>query len=195
MKENIRTIGIDDSAFNRDKSTETFVFGVIVRGYSLVEGVLRTEVKIDGTEATDKIISMITNSKFHEQLRAIFIRSSTIAAFNIVDMNLLNKKTSIPVISVLSEIPEEEGVKKALSRFPDWEYRLRILNENPSIEYIKFRNNEGRDCEALVQQIGLRDKSEIKNLLRVTCYSSCIPESLRLADKIGQSFKEFTLTS
>ena len=55
MKENNRTIGIDDAAFNREKSTKTFVFGVVVRGYSLVEGVLRTEVQIDGISATKKI--------------------------------------------------------------------------------------------------------------------------------------------
>jgi len=193
VKENIRTIGIDDAAFNRSKSTKTFVFGVIVRGYNLVEAVLRTEILIDGIEATKRITSMIVKSKYHEQLRAIFLRSSTIAAFNIIDMNMLSKVTSIPVITVLSEIPDENDVKKALSNLPDWDFRLDILNRNPPIEKVKYTNREGRDCEVLIQQVGLSDKSNINKILQISSYSSCIPESLRLADKIGKSFKDYTI--
>lgn len=190
MKENIRTIGIDDSAFDRLKSTKTFVFGIIVRGYSLVEGVLRTEIQIDGLEATEKIVSMIVNSKYHKQLKAIFLRSSTIAAFNIIDMNLLYEKTSIPVITILTERPDEDNVENAISNLEDWKDRLNILNKNPPIKEISFYNKERRECVVLVQQVGL-NMSEIKKLLKISCYSSCIPESLRLADKIGQSFKGF----
>ena len=192
MKENIRTIGIDDSAFDRLKSTKTFVFGIIVRGYSLVEGDLRTEIQIDGLEATEKIVSMIVNSKYHKQLKAIFLRSSTIAAFNIIDMNLLYEKTSIPVITILTERPDEDNVENAISNLEDWKDRLNILNKNPPIKEISFYNKERRECVVLVQQVGL-NMSEIKKLLKISCYSSCIPESLRLADKIGQSFKGFIL--
>ncbi len=192
MKENIRTIGIDDSAFDRLKSTKTFVFGIIVRGNSLVEGVLRTEIQIDGLKATEKIVSMITNSKYHKQLKAIFLRSSTIAAFNIIDMNLLYEKTSIPVITILTERPDEDNVENAISNLDDWKDRLNILNKNPPIKEISFYNKERRECVVLVQQVGL-NMSEIKKLLKISCYSSCIPESLRLADKIGQSFKGFIL--
>ena len=192
MKENIRTIGIDDSAFDRLKSTKTFVFGIIVRGYGLVEGVLRTEIQIDGLEATEKIVSMIVNSKYHKQLKAIFLRSSTIAAFNIIDMNLLYEKTSIPVITILTERPDEDNVENAISNLEDWKDRLNILNKNPPIKEISFYNKERRECVVLVQQVGL-NMSEIKKLLKISCYSSCIPESLRLADKIGQSFKGFIL--
>ena len=109
-------------------------------------------------------------------------------------MNLLNEKTSIPVVSVLSQTPDEEVFKKALSHLPDWEYRLNILSRNPPFEFIKYTIREGRHCEALVQYVGIHDKSEVKKLLRITCFSSCVPESLRLADKIGQSFKDFNLT-
>ena len=193
MKKNIRTIGIDDAAFDRKESTKTFVFGIVVRGYSLVEGVLRTEAQIDGLNATGKIIAMIMESKFHNQLRTIFLRSSTIAAFNIIDMNLLFEKTSIPVITILSEIPEENGIKKAISNLPNWEKRLNILDNNPPIQEINFNNKEGRDCKGLIQQVGLQNTKEVIDLLQLSCYSSCIPEGLRLADKIGQSFKEFIL--
>ena len=156
----------------------------------MVEGVLRTEIQIDGLEATEKIVSMIVNSKYHKQLKAIFLRSSTIAAFNIIDMNLLYEKTSIPVITILTERPDEDNVENAISNLEDWKDRLNILNKNPPIKEISFYNKERRECVVLVQQVGL-NMSEIKKLLKISCYSSCIPESLRLADKIGQSFKGF----
>jgi endonuclease V-like protein UPF0215 family len=193
VKENIRTVGIDDAAFNRNKSTRTFVFGVVVRGYSLVEGILRTEVQIDGIDATEKISRMIIESKHHEQLRAIFLRSSTIAAFNVINMNLLFERTLVPVITVLSDLPNENNVKKAISNLPQWEKRLNVLNNNPPMISVSFRNKDKRECDSFIQQVGLRNNKEIRELLQLSCFTSCIPESLRLADKIGQSFKNFVL--
>lgn len=191
VKKNIRTIGVDDAAFSRNESINAFVFGIVVRGHSLVEGVLRTEVQVDGLDATDKIVSMIVESKFHEQLRAIFLRSSTIAAFNIINMNVLYEKTTIPVITILSEFPVETDMEQAIKNLPDWEQRLSILRSNPPIRKIIYKNKESRECNVLVQQIGLNRDKEIKELLQISCYTSCIPEGLRLADKIGQSFRDF----
>ena len=71
--------------------------------------------------------------------------------------------------------------------------RLKILRSNPSIKRISFSNKEQRECEAFVQQVGFNSDKEIRELLKLSCYSSCIPEGLRLADKIGQSFKGFVL--
>jgi endonuclease V-like protein UPF0215 family len=193
VKENIRTIGIDDSAFQRDESTKTFVFGVIVRGHSLVEGILRTDVEIDGWNATDKISEMIINSKFTDQLKAIILGSSTIAAFNIINLNKLFYKTSIPVLSVLSHYPEEKEVKQALSHLEDWEKRYEVLYSNPDIQEIEYSNKMERKCKIYVQHIGFKDEKEVKELLHITSFSSCIPECLRLADLIGKSFKDYII--
>jgi len=193
VKSNIRTIGIDDAAFQREKSSKTFVFGVIIRGYSLVEGVLRTDVKIDGMDATDRICNMISESKFHNQLKAVILGSSTIGAFNIIDLNSLYEQTSLPTITVLSHLPKNGEVKEALSHLPDWESRYEILTSNPPILKMEFVNQIGRKCNAYVQQIGFEENNIVKNLLHITSYSSAIPECLRLADMIGRSFKSFTI--
>ena len=191
MKSNIRTIGIDDSAFKRGISTNTFVFGVIVRGNNLVEGILRTEIKIDGLDATEKICSMIYESKYYEQLKAIFLRSSTIAAFNVINMSDLHDKTSLPIVTILSSLPDEKEVKQAISNLEDWKNRIDILNSNPPIQKIKFENKKGRKCETHIQQIGLDNLTAVNNILQITADSSCVPECLRIADLIGQSFKDF----
>ena len=193
MKKNIRTIGIDDAAFSREKSTKTFVFGVVVRGNNLVEGVLRTEVLVDGLDATEKIIEMINRSKFKKQIKAIVLGSATIAAFNIINMVEIFQKTVIPIISILHELPDNVEVKKALVHLPDWEKRLEMLMYNPTLEKIEFINESGRACKIYVQHLGFKDTNEVKDLLKNTTYTSCVPESLRLADMIGQNFKDYIM--
>ena len=189
MKKDIRTIGIDDAAFQREKSKKTFVFGVVVRGYNLVEGILRTEIEVDGMDATEKISKMIRESKFNEQLRTIMLGSSTIAAFNIINLNELYKNTSIPILTVLPNLPNEREVKAALSHLDDWKKRYEILNNNPPLKKIEFKNQIGRTCKMYIQHIGFSNDKDIREVLQFTTFSSSIPEGLRLADMIGQSFK------
>jgi len=193
VKKDIRTIGIDDAAFQRESSKNTFVFGVITRGYSLVEGILRTTVIVDGLDATEKISKMIIESKFRDQLKAIILGSSTIAAFNIIDLKKLYENTSISVITVLSQLPNEKEVKGALSHLADWEERYEALKLNPPLQKMEFKNQMSRICKMYVQHIGFNDEKEVKELLQFTTYSSSIPEGLRLADMIGQSFKNYVI--
>ena len=114
MKNFIRTMGIDDAAFQRKDSKNTFVFGVVVRGHNLVEGVVRTTVKIDGWDATEKISRMISSNKFTDQLKSIMFGSATIAAFNIIDLNELYETLGIPLLVILHSEPNEKDVVNAL---------------------------------------------------------------------------------
>ena len=193
MKEQIRTIGIDDAAFNRQKSTRTFVFGVIMRGHSLVEGILRTSVEVDGLDATDCVGKMIKSSKFCKQLKAVFFASSTIAAFNVIDLEELFNKINIPIMVVLDRLPNKKLVKDALKHTREGEKRYEILAKSPPIQQISFTNNIGRICEVNVQYLGLKNLQEAKKFLERTASVSAVPESLRLADMIGQTFKSFRI--
>ncbi|MHA1707647.1 MAG: endonuclease dU [Candidatus Heimdallarchaeaceae archaeon] len=192
MKPNIRTIGIDDAAFKRGESTKTFVFGVVVRGNNLVEGILRSEIKIDGWDATEKISEMITKSRFSDQLKAIFLNSSTIGAFNLIDLNELHEKTTLPAVILLAKAPNSEDFIEAISHLSDGRERYKTLQANPPTIELNYKNQIGRDCSCLVQQVGFSRKKEIKELLYYTSQSSCIPECLRIADLIGRSFKDYT---
>jgi len=193
MKDCIRTIGVDDAAFQRKSSKNAFVFGVIVRGYNLVEGIIRTEVAVDGFDATEKISEMIVSSRYVTQLRAIILGSSTIAAFNIIDLRRLFDITKIPVITILSTRPNEEGVIKALSNLENWKERYNVLSSNPSIEEIVFKNQIGKQYKKFFQQVGFATKEQVKEVIEISTGSSSIPECLRLADMIGKSFKNYEI--
>ncbi|MHA1345606.1 MAG: endonuclease dU [Candidatus Heimdallarchaeaceae archaeon] len=193
MKNCIRTIGVDDAAFQRKTSKNAFVFGVIVRGYNLVEGVLRTIVEIDGWDATEKIGGMIVSSKYTTQLRAIILGSSTIAAFNIINLRKLFDITNIPVITILPTLPNETDVKTALSNLDNWNERYSILASNPPIEEIVFKNQIGKQYKKFFQQIGFTNTEQVREIIEISTYSSSIPECLRLADMIGKSFKNYKI--
>lgn len=187
VKSDIRTIGIDDAAFNREKDSTVPVLGIVVRGNHIIEGVIRTDITIDGLDATEKIKEMIKSSKFYTQLRAIFFASSTIAAFNVIDMNYLYNETKIPVIVILQKLPNNKKVRNALEHLPDNEQRLKILEDNPPLQSIRFYNGQERLCKGYVQYVGI-GKEEVVKLLEITSYMACIPECLRVADLIGRSY-------
>jgi len=191
MKEYIRTIGVDDAAFDRAKSRKAFVFGVIVRGNSIIEGILRTEVTVDGLDATEKISLMIKNSKFCPQLKAIFLASSTIAAFNIIDLHRLSNETHIPVVTILKKKPDNNIVRKALAHLDDGEKRFQILMNNPSFEAVKVNIND-RNCNIYIQRVNI-SYLELQKLIKLSTKTSCIPESLRIADMIGKTFAEYII--
>ncbi len=193
MKDCIRTIGVDDAAFQRKTSKNAFVFGVIVRGHTLVEGIVRTIIEIDGWDATEKIGEMIISSKYATQLRAIILGSSTIAAFNIIDLKNLFNLTDIPVITILPTLPNKEDVKKALSNLENWNEKYNILTSNPPIEEIVFKNQIGKQYKKFFQQVGFTSTEQVREVIEISTHSSSIPESLRLADMIGQSFKNYVI--
>ena len=193
MKDYIRTIGVDDAAFQRKTSKNAFVFGVIVRGCNLVEGILRTIVEVDGWDATEKISEMIALSKYVTQLRAIILGSSTIAAFNIIDLRKLFDITEIPVITILSTLPNEKDVKNALSNLENWNERYNILSSNPPIEEILFKNQIGKQYKKFFQQVGFTNTEQVREVIEISTYSSSVPECLRLADMIGKSFKNYKI--
>lgn len=194
MKDNVRFIGIDDAAFNREKSQKTFVFGVVMRGHNLIEGILRTDIMVDGLDATTKIRKMINESKFIGQLKVIILGSSTIGAFNLINFKKLYTETNIPIISVFSTLPDEKKVKAALKHLSDGDERFKILSSNPTIQEIEYVNQSGRNCKMYVQQMGLSNLEDVREILKISSFTSSLPECLRIADLIGQSFKDHIIS-
>ncbi|MFH7882614.1 MAG: DUF99 family protein, partial [Candidatus Aenigmatarchaeota archaeon] len=52
IKSEIRVLGFDDSAFEKNSESLVPVIGVVFRGGKFLDGVLKTEVKVDGLDAT-----------------------------------------------------------------------------------------------------------------------------------------------
>ena len=82
MKPEIRVLGLDDAPFERDDE-EVLVVGTIFRGSNFMDGLLSTEVAVDGDDATGKIIKMVNSSRHKPQLKVIMTDGIAFGGFNV----------------------------------------------------------------------------------------------------------------
>ncbi len=181
IKPEIRVLGVDDGAFTPHVEGQVIVVGVVFRGGYWLDGVMRTEIAVDGFDATDKISSMITSSPHYKQLRVIMLNGITFAGFNIVDVKKLYKTTNLPVITVTREKPDLADIHKALQNLSRSEERWHaILNAGETIE-VSTRNAKAK---VYMQAVGVSRESAQK-ILQLTSTRSNIPEALRVAHLIA----------
>ncbi len=112
LKPEIRIVGFDDGAFKPRSKKLVPVIGVIFRGGNFLDGALKTQVRVDGTEATEKIVKLINSTRHKQQLKVIMLDGVTLAGFNVVDIKKLHEKTKLPVIVINRKMPDIKKVKK-----------------------------------------------------------------------------------
>jgi len=170
MKAGARVLGIDDSPFTQ-KDDRVLVVGVVWRS-GIVEGVLSTCVERDGLDSTEKVGRMVEKSKFRPQIKLIAMHGLMLAGFNIVDINGLSRRLSLPVIAVTKKRPHRKEVKDALKKFADCERRWELVESAGKAMKV------GR-VYAQLSGISERDARSF-----LSSFES-VPEPVRLAHLIG----------
>ncbi|MGQ0536503.1 MAG: endonuclease dU [Methanobacteriota archaeon] len=181
MKSQTRVLGIDDAPFRFGDAT-TDVVGVLLRGKEYVEAVLRTNVEVDGTDATEKLEAMLLGSRYREQVSAVMVDGIALGGFNVVNLARLHDVLGVPVMSVTRDRPDLAGIEAALRKhFDDWERRLVLMqvplhkvetDHNPV--YVGVHGMPPRDAGALV---------------RATTVRGVIPEPIRVAHLVATAYK------
>ncbi len=174
VKKEIRVVGIDDAPFDKFNDSKVLVVGVVMRGGSWIDGILSTKVNVDGNNSTKKIAEMINKCKFKPQLQCIFLDGIAVAGFNVVDVKELNKKTKLPVIVVIRRMPDIKTIKETLIK----------INQKQKIKLIEKAGEVIKLDNIFVQLTGI-DFEEAKQILKIVCTRSLIPEPLRLAHLIA----------
>lgn len=176
MKQEIRILGIDDAPFDkhRDKGKNLLVVGVVHRGGNYMDGLLSTKIKIDGSDSTPKLVKMINRCKFKPQLRAIMLNGIALGGFNIIDISKLYKKTRIPVIVVIRKMPDFKKIKETLRKLR-WAKKYKLIEKaGTPIKtkgiYIQFAGTTAKNA---------------KEIIKISCTHSMIPEPLRVAHIIA----------
>lgn len=181
IKREIRILGVDDGGFIHKRGNRAEVIGVVFRGGHWMEGIMFTDVEVDGTDATERIAEMIVKSPHMEQVRVIITNGLTFAGFNVVDITSLFDRSGIPVIAVADKKPDADEVKKALKNLSDWEKRwTSILNAGEMITV-----NTQRDLNPLYVQIAGISKKDAVEIVVKSATRSRIPEPLRVAHLIA----------
>ena len=73
IKPEIRVLGVDDGIFVPRTKGTVDVIGVVYRGGYWIDGVMRTEVTIDGMDATKNIAEMIKKAPHYAELRIVIL--------------------------------------------------------------------------------------------------------------------------
>jgi len=178
MKHEIRLLGIDDSPFTFNEKYAN-VIGVVMRGGSYIEGVLRGHVSVDGDDATFVCKQMIANTHHRKQLKAVLLDGVALGGFNVVDIEDIYKNTGLPVITITRDKPDMKKIKKALQKnFSDWEKRWDVLSKGEIYE-VKTSHNP-----IYVKCVGL-PIDEAKEIIKSSTIRGVIPEPIRVAHIIA----------
>jgi hypothetical protein len=180
LKSEIRILGFDDSAFTPRSKDLVPVIGVVFRGGQFLDGLLRTEVLVDGMDSTEKIINILKSTRHRQQLKVIMFDGITLAGFNLVDVKRVYEETGLPVIVINRKMPNLVKVKKALRRFDDFDSRWKIIEDAGKIKECFVKDFK----KVYYQNIGIDDETA-KEVIKLSCTRSYIPEPLRIAHIIA----------
>ncbi len=178
IKSEIRIVGWDDAPFDKhDKTVQ--IFGAIFRGGSWMDGLISTNVRIDGNDATEKIAGALNETRHKEQLRIIMLDGITLGGFNVVDLELLHKETNMGVIVVSRKMPEFPEIKKALTKVKDGGKKWALIEKAGAPVKMEI---DGRGI--YYQACGINNKDAV-DVIRLSSTRALIPEPLRIAHIIA----------
>lgn len=185
MKREVRVLGVDDAPFAFEDDRVEIV-GVVVRVPAYVEGVLVSDVAVDGTDATERLATMIAESRFHETLSLVLVDGVALGGFNVVDLAALRDATGIPVATVTKKEPDPEAIERALrAKFADWERRLALIQRFPLEEV------ETAHAPVRVLRVGI-ERDDLAEILRRSTIRGRLPEPLRIAHLVATALKTGT---
>lgn len=168
-------VAFDDGYFKPRTKGKTLFVGVIYRLDHRIEGLISTPIQIDGLDVTRKLIKLVKECKFKPQLKYIMLSGVNFAGFNVVDLEKVFKELRIPLIIVFRKKFRLEKIKRALSRLPNREKRLKLLLKAGKV--FKYQ-------KAYFQCYGLEEK-EAKTIIRKTLLHANLPEPIRLSHLIA----------
>jgi len=177
IKEEIGVLGVDDGPFRKD-SRDVLLIGCYYRGNRILDGVYFKKIKKDGMDSTEKILEIV-KGRHEKKISVIFLDGVTFGGFNIADLHEIYRRTEIPVVAVMNNLPDYEKIERTLMRhFKDYEERISILRSLPKPE---------RFGEIYLQYLGI-DRETLEMILKKTRLRSKVPECLRVSHLIGRGF-------
>lgn len=152
-----------------------------MRGCGRLDGVIRTYIERDGTDATGRIAEMVNGSKHFGQIRAILLNGITFGGFNVVDLDALYDSTRIPVITVMRNLPDMESIRLALTNLEQGDLRYEIILRAGKAIPVETSESGG---PVYIQWRGLSDE-DAENIIKISACYSRLPEPIRVAHMIA----------
>ena len=179
IKSEIRILGVDDGKFIPHTEGVVLVVGVVFRGGYWLDGVMHTNIVIDGFDATEELASMINRSPHRKQLRLVMLYGITFAGFNVVDIKRLSLATKLPVIALTRKKPDLEAVRKALNNLPKSEERWKTILAAGKIHELSCHGKK------IYMELAGISEADAQEIVKLTSTRSSFPEPLRVAHLIA----------
>lgn len=174
MKQQMRILGIDDSPF-KFGGGKSLIVGALVRIPNYLEGVMKSEVTVDGSDSSQVVIDMVSRSRYKDQIRAVMFDGIALAGFNVLDLSAIHSALGIPVLSVTRDEPDFGKMKAALMKhFPDWRERYSLLTR---LELRKIRTEHN---PLYASGVGL-SWPEFEEIVAISTVRGVVPEPVRMA--------------
>ncbi|MBS3786783.1 DUF99 family protein [Candidatus Bipolaricaulota bacterium] len=181
IKEQSKIIGWNEGPFDFRQEASVPLVGVITRGGEMIDGVLKTEVDVDGLNGTNLLSTAINESKHSEELNLVVLAGVTLAGFNVVDISKVSENTNLPVLSVTREKVDMESFKSALKNLTNFRQRWKAVKNAGEISEYKLEGHQ------IYYQTANLSAHEAERALEVTTTHSALPEPIRLAGIIATS--------
>jgi len=172
----IRVIGFDDTPFTRKQENPVNIAGIICAN-TRFEGMLWSQVDVDGWNATETLIQLLLNSKFFPQLHLVLLDGLCFGGFNVIDLPLLSQNIKLPCVSVMRKYPNFTAIEHALSRIHGGEKKLEIMKKAGEIYH----------HDPFYFQVKGEEPQLIGKVLNILTDRGHVPEALRLAHLIGSA--------
>ena len=186
MKENPITIGFDDSTFElKTHVKKTQLIGVVCQGFKMVN-VVRSEIIIDGSDVTEKLISLVKQNENHVQY--VLTHTITFGGFNLINLNHVYDELYKPIIAINDRKVDIDAVIKALKKkFPDnYEKKIQYILDGGNLYHTDVKT-AGGSSKIYFHSKGI-EINEVDLLLQKISLDSKFPECIRLAHLIGRLF-------
>jgi endonuclease V-like protein UPF0215 family len=142
---------------------------------SQFNGVLIGTVKRDGEDAADKLIELISQSKFAESIQLIMLQGIALAGFNVVDVFELHEQLKLPVLVVCRKQPDMNSIRDALLQMRYGRRKWALIEKLGPMEPA---------AHVYVQRIGLT-REQAETVVKQFTLTGNIPEPLRVAHMIA----------
>ena len=152
----------------------SMLIGVVFRGGLWLDGVMKTEITLGGTDSTERIVNMVKGSRHYGQLRLMMLDGVIYADGNIVDMCRLFKETSIPVIAIYEEKPDVKAFEELLRKLPQRGLHEKALKEAGQIYRVGLQN---RKVELFMQVVGISEE-EALSIIKASTVRPPLPEPI-----------------
>jgi len=169
---------VDDSPFEFG-DRRSLVVGALVRVPDYLEAVMRTEVEVDGLDSTDRLVEMVSSSRYREQVKLVVVDGIALGGFNVLDLASFHERTGIPVATVTRDEPDMREIEAALRKhFDDWEGRMSLIRRTP----LRPLDTGHKPLHASV--LGM-PWDEFARLVRLTTVRGAVPEPVRIAHLVS----------